>query len=157
MCPRNSFPQRTSLNRRESFPFPRLRRSNSVRIEFNETPVIFATPAVEPPSVDVPRKKMEKREEESWRSSSCRAIEQHLPGSHDCLAIAVPTCFEHATQFVCVSLFYLAAGNRQGGSCHGLLWPFNDRVFPHAVPFLNLQISFISGDRFNYFTFVLFF
>lgn len=78
-----------------------------------------------------------KKVEEYWRSSSCRAIEQHLPGSHDCLAIAVPTCFEHATQFVCVSLFYrprraillLSSLNIvQRVSWHGLSWPFDDRV-----------------------------
>lgn len=86
-----------------------------------------------------------------WRSLELSpAIEQHLPCSHDCLAIAVPTCFKHATQFVCVSLFYCpprpllrsvqpslsrslalrAAPYRTGRreSCRELLQPSNDRV-----------------------------
>lgn len=111
----------------ESFPFPRLRRSNSVRIGFNETLSWFfptnvfvqASREEEKMIVKMESERQRRREEgrernrgiekgrrTSWRSSSWRAIEQHLPGSHDCLAIAVPTCFEHATQFVCVSLFY---------------------------------------------------
>lgn len=101
----------------ESFPFPRLRRSNSVRIGFNETlSWFFQTKRrerggegdSEAESEGQRRREGERKKgrRTSWRSSSWRAIEQHLPGSHDCLAIAVPTCFEHATQFVCVSLFY---------------------------------------------------
>lgn len=54
----------------------------------------------------------ERRREKMEESRALRAIEQHLPSSHDCLAIAVPTCFEHATQFVCVSLFYYPRGRR---------------------------------------------
>lgn len=105
----------------ESFPFPQLRRSNLVRIGFNETlswffqTNVFVQASREEEKVivrwrvkDREGREGEKKGEKkaSWRSSSWRAIEQHLPGSHDCLAIAVPTCFEHATQFVCVSLFY---------------------------------------------------
>lgn len=58
------------------------------------------------PSIRSSSGSSERWREKMEKSRALRAIEQHLPSSHDCLAIAVPTCFEHATQFVCVSLFY---------------------------------------------------
>ena len=151
-----------------SRPFPRLRRfltrleSDSTRRSRDFSNDRFCLERV-PKSVDVLSrgeqwKKGEGERGEYWRSSSCRAIEQHLPGSHDCLAIAVPTCFEHATQFVCVSLFHRAIllsslkivqSRREGVESrrHVITRLFNDRVSP-------LQLGFSVQHVLGYLTLI---